>query len=42
MFLFDSEFDSERESGIMFTLRPPVKIDDFLGEQMRIVYYRSI
>jgi hypothetical protein len=37
-FSFDSEFDSERASSIMFNLRPPVKLVDFHGEQMRIVY----
>jgi hypothetical protein len=28
----DSEFDSERASGIMFNRRPPVKMADFQGE----------
>jgi hypothetical protein len=31
-FYFDSEFDSERASGIIFTLRPPVKMVDFHSE----------
>jgi hypothetical protein len=34
IFLFDSEFDSERASGFMFNVRPPVKMIDFHGEQM--------
>jgi hypothetical protein len=31
-FLFDSEIGSERVYGIMFKLRPPVKMFDFHGE----------
>jgi hypothetical protein len=31
-FFYDSEFDSERASGIMFNRRPPVKMADFQGE----------
>jgi hypothetical protein len=42
LFLFDSEFDSERASGIIFNIRPPVKMVDFHGEVTFILVFDGI
>jgi hypothetical protein len=42
IFLLDSELDSERASGIMFNLCPPVKMADFHGEVTFISIFDGI
>jgi hypothetical protein len=42
VFLFDSEFDSEQASGIIFNRRPPVKMVDFHGEVTFISVFDGI